>query len=278
MMDDDVLRPDRRETVAALIALLAGWFYVYRWVTYRDPLAQQAMRAMIPGDSDWRLTDLFWFRDPFRAMIWDSFWGQFGWQNVTLPGWIYLVLVGLTLLALAGWVYLLADITRGKVLEEQLRQAQKMEAIGRLAGGVAHDFNNLLTAILGNLSLALLKKDLDEEVGERLGAAKRATNRAQELAQVIDGLMIDLVDAERETVHAFVRDELAFQRVDFDPKERAGVVTHPYLLAAFAYSKQTSPVHRGVFLTRTIVGMTLKDKWVLDTLAARLKDRGGMLV
>ncbi|HEV7406332.1 MAG TPA: DUF1592 domain-containing protein [Chthoniobacteraceae bacterium] len=49
-----------------------------------------------------------------------------------------------------------------------------------------------------------------------------------------------------------------FQRVEFDPKQRAGVVTHPYLLAAFASSKQTSPIHRGVFLTRTIVGMTLK--------------------
>ena len=49
-----------------------------------------------------------------------------------------------------------------------------------------------------------------------------------------------------------------FQRVPFDPKERAGVVTHPYLLAALASSKLTSPIHRGVFLTRTIVGMTLK--------------------
>ncbi|MGB8170948.1 MAG: DUF1592 domain-containing protein [Chthoniobacteraceae bacterium] len=49
-----------------------------------------------------------------------------------------------------------------------------------------------------------------------------------------------------------------FERVSFDPKERAGVVTHPYLLAAFASSKQTSPIHRGVFLTRNIVGMTLK--------------------
>ena len=49
-----------------------------------------------------------------------------------------------------------------------------------------------------------------------------------------------------------------FQRVTFDPKQRAGVVTHPYLLAALAYSKQTSPIHRGVFLTRNIVGMTLK--------------------
>lgn len=50
----------------------------------------------------------------------------------------------------------------------------------------------------------------------------------------------------------------AFQQVAFDPKQRAGVVTHPYLLAAFASSKQTSPIHRGVFLTRNIVGMTLK--------------------
>lgn len=49
-----------------------------------------------------------------------------------------------------------------------------------------------------------------------------------------------------------------FQRVSFDPKQRAGVVTHPYLLSSLAYSKQTSPIHRGVFLTRNIVGISLK--------------------
>lgn len=49
-----------------------------------------------------------------------------------------------------------------------------------------------------------------------------------------------------------------YQRVAFDPKERAGIITHPYLLASFAYNKTTSPIHRGVFLTRNVVGMTLK--------------------
>jgi len=50
-----------------------------------------------------------------------------------------------------------------------------------------------------------------------------------------------------------------FQRVSFDPKQRAGIVTHPYLLAAFATARATSPIHRGVFLTRNVVGMTLKN-------------------
>lgn len=49
-----------------------------------------------------------------------------------------------------------------------------------------------------------------------------------------------------------------FQKVSFDPKQRAGVVTHPYLLSSLSYARQTSPIHRGVFLTRNIVGMSLK--------------------
>jgi hypothetical protein len=49
-----------------------------------------------------------------------------------------------------------------------------------------------------------------------------------------------------------------FVKVSFDAKQRSGVITHPYLLSAFAYAKSTSPIHRGVFLTRNIVGRTLK--------------------
>jgi hypothetical protein len=53
-------------------------------------------------------------------------------------------------------------------------------------------------------------------------------------------------------------EEGGFQRVTFDPSQRTGILTHPYLLSAFAYHNNTSPIHRGVFLTRNIVGRPLK--------------------
>jgi hypothetical protein len=49
-----------------------------------------------------------------------------------------------------------------------------------------------------------------------------------------------------------------FQPVKMDPEQRAGVLTHPYLLATFSYTKSTSPIHRGVFVTRNILGRMLK--------------------
>jgi PAS domain S-box-containing protein len=74
------------------------------------------------------------------------------------------------------------DVTEGRRLEEQLRQAQKMESIGRLAGGIAHDFNNLLTAIGGYAELILM--DLDAGVPPTRDSAEqiaRATGRAASL-------------------------------------------------------------------------------------------------
>jgi two-component system, cell cycle sensor histidine kinase and response regulator CckA len=73
------------------------------------------------------------------------------------------------------------DVTEQRLLETKVRQVQKMEAVGQLAGGVAHDFNNLLTVILGNVSL-LRARPMPEEVdAELLTATETAAVRAAEL-------------------------------------------------------------------------------------------------
>jgi PAS domain S-box-containing protein len=73
------------------------------------------------------------------------------------------------------------DITERRQLEDQLRQSQKMEAIGQLAGGVAHDFNNLLTVICCHTQLMLVEKSLTPKMADALGQIARAAERAAAL-------------------------------------------------------------------------------------------------
>jgi PAS domain S-box-containing protein len=75
------------------------------------------------------------------------------------------------------------DITEKKKLEEQLRQAQKMETVGRLAGGIAHDFNNLLTAINGYTELILLSLGEKDPIRADLAEIKKAGKRAALLTE-----------------------------------------------------------------------------------------------
>jgi PAS domain S-box-containing protein len=99
-----------------------------------------------------------------------------------------------------NYVSVMRDITARLELEEQVRQAQKMESIGRLAGGVAHDFNNMLSVILGNADLALEGLDPSHPAHDKIREILKAGERSAALTRQL------LAFARKQTIAPRVLD------------------------------------------------------------------------
>lgn len=80
-----------------------------------------------------------------------------------------------------GFLSIVRDVTRRKLIEETLREAQKLDSLGLLAGGVAHDFNNLLVALLGQTSLALHQLSPESPARRPIEKAVQAAEHAADL-------------------------------------------------------------------------------------------------
>jgi PAS domain S-box-containing protein len=106
------------------------------------------------------------------------------------------------------------DVTERNRLQEQLRQALKMEAIGRLAGGIAHDFNNILTVITGNIELARMDVNPEDPLAPHLDNIMKASESAASLTrrllafsrkQIIEPRVLNLNDLVRNIRHMLGR-------------------------------------------------------------------------
>ncbi len=128
---------------------------------YPDPeVRREVIGHMSAPHAGWRL---------FKARIKDGRLLETLWANVQLLD--------------GSFLGIGQDVTEQQELEAQLRQSQKMEAIGRLSGRIAHDFNNLLTVILGYTKLSLDYPTSAEELHENLDQTRLATERAAQLTR-----------------------------------------------------------------------------------------------
>lgn len=125
-----------------------------------------------------------------------------------------------------GWVAVCRDLTSRRAVEAELRQAQKMDVLGQLTGGVAHDFNNFLVAILGNLELLLPRLDGQQDAQTMAERARRAAERASRLTRrLLAFARRQPLQAERVSVRAMLAEMLDL--VEYSAGQRVTVVLEP---------------------------------------------------
>jgi two-component system, cell cycle sensor histidine kinase and response regulator CckA len=155
----------------------------------------------------------------------------FEWMSKRRDGTVFPSEVDLKRIQIAGRPAILAevrDITERRRLEERVRQAERLEAIGQLAGGVAHDFNNLLTPILGYSQLLLSDRQLDQQLREGLEQIHVAADKARKVTRqlltfgrkaVMAVSTIDvnaLIQEEKKILRTLVREDIEL-KISLDP-------------------------------------------------------------
>jgi PAS domain S-box-containing protein len=162
-----------------------NWFDHFLPAAMRDPM-KSVFARIVAGE----LESFEYYENPVVTRDGDE--RMIAWHNTLLRD-----AAGRVVAALSSG----EDVTERSILEEQLRQAQKMEAVGQLAGGVAHDFNNILTAIMGYGSLLRMNMGDDDglrsHVDQILTSAERAASLTQGLLafsrkHVIDPKPVDV--------------------------------------------------------------------------------------
>jgi PAS domain S-box-containing protein len=184
----------------------------------------------------------------------------------------------------------LNDVTERKMLEEQILQAQKLEAIGRLAGGIAHDFNNILTALLGHAELALAIMDPKSPAYANVESIAAAGDRAASLTnqllafarkQVLHPQLVDInevVEGVRglldRLIGANVRLKTSLQPNPFPVM--TGVAQFEQVLINLALNARDAMPQGGrlIFSTRNVVDLHPPDLPKGDYVELKVKDTG----
>ncbi len=140
-----------------------------------------------------------------------------------------------------GYITSFYDITERKRLEAQFRQAQKMEALGQLAGGIVHDFNNLLTAISGYAQLALMELPEGDKHYQDFQQIKKATDRGKELTEELR-IFTRQSSGSREPVdlNAIVEETTKILARTFPPELRITLELDPQLKGILGHPSQMS--------------------------------------
>jgi two-component system cell cycle sensor histidine kinase/response regulator CckA len=199
-----------------------------RWVDVNESLLRLfgRNRAETVGHSGHELG--IWRRDELREQMLAQLRAGAVFRDVevewlTSSGETRTGLLSAEVIAFAGEPHFLLhfqDMTERKLLETQLRQAQKMEAIGRLAGGVAHDFNNVLTAIFGYVDLLREEIPADSTAQRDLAEVRKASERAASLTkqllafsrqQVLEPMVLEpnaLVEDFEKMLHRLIGEDV----------------------------------------------------------------------